>query len=108
MDSIKTFSEFLNEGAKITPSKLTHEGEEAAKFLNSIFRTGTVKVMNFKDNVIEITFEDNLDLTDDIFGMVQKWTNAPSHLDLHIDVMSVNRGKLNMVVFGKPGIHFDM
>ena len=108
MDSLKTFNEFLNEGAKITPSKLTHEGEEAAKFLNSIFRSGTVKVMNFKDNTIEVIFEDSLDLTNDIFGMVQKWTNAPSHLDLYIDVMSVNRGKLVMMIFAKPGLHFTL
>jgi hypothetical protein len=108
MEQIKSFDAFINEGAKITPKALTHEGEEAVKFLEGIFRNGTVTKMNLERNTIEITFEQNLDLTDDIFSMAQKWPTAPSHLGLFVDVMSVNRGFLTMMVYGKPGLNFDM
>jgi hypothetical protein len=108
MEQIKSFDDFVNEAAKITPKDLTHEGEEAVKFLERIFRNGTVKKMDLENNTIEITFEQNLDLTEDLFSMAQKWPTAPSHLGLFVDVMSVNRGYLVMMVYGKPGLHFTL
>jgi hypothetical protein len=108
MKNLLTYESFLNEGAKITPRKLTREGEDASAWLQKIMRSGTIESMNFEGNRIDVIFEDAVDLSEDIFSLAQKWPTAPSNLDLYIDVMSVNRGKLNMVIFGKSGLSFTL
>jgi predicted AlkP superfamily phosphohydrolase/phosphomutase len=108
MKHIHTFENFLNEGMKVTPKELTHEGEEALAWLTKIFDKAIIRSIEFDKNQIDIVFDDGVDLTSSLFNMGQKWLTAPAHLDLYVDVMSVNRGVLNAVIFGKAGMSFTV
>jgi hypothetical protein len=111
MENLNTYEEFLNEselneGAKISPKDLSREGEELVNWLEKTLKNGTIKSIFLEKNTAEVTFNENTDLTDDLFNMVEQWPNAPAYMDLYVDVMSVNRGRLVMMVFGKPGMKF--
>jgi hypothetical protein len=98
--------EDLNEGAKILTKDLSREGEEFVAWIEKTMKTGTIKTISLEKNTAEITFNENVDLTDDMFNMVREWPNAPAYMDLYVDVMSVNRGRLVMMVYGKRGMSF--
>jgi hypothetical protein len=113
MKNILSFNEFvsesqLNEGAKITPKELSREGEEFIKWFEKTMASGSVKSIVLEDNTAEVTFNQNLDISKDIFNMVREWPNAPAYMDLYIDVMSVNRGQLVMMIYGKSGMSFTL
>jgi hypothetical protein len=96
----------LNEGAKILTKDLSREGEEFVAWIEKTMKTGTIKTISLEKNTAEVTFNENTDLTDDLFNMVREWPNAPAYMDLYVDVMSVNRGRLVMMVYGKRGMSF--
>ena len=96
----------LNEGAKISPKYLSREGEEFVSWIEKTMKNGTIKSIFLEKNTAEVTFNENTDLTDDLFNMVEQWPNAPIHMDLYVDVMSVNRGRLVMMIYGKSGMSF--
>jgi hypothetical protein len=99
----------LNEmRAPLIKQKLSKDGELFTSWFNKIMKSGTVKSIEFDKNSIEVAFETNTDLSSDIFNMVREWPTAPSQLGLYIDVMSVNRGQLVMVIFANPGISFTV
>ncbi len=108
-------TESINESAKIYPNanNLSRQGEDLVKWLNTVTKEKSIESIDFReettasaDNSCYVTFKTNTDLSVDMFSLIEQWKNAPKDLDLYIDTMSVNGGKLVAVIFAKPGIKF--